>query len=151
MNHGSVPSPGSPRLRPAQLRMIALALTGAPLVFAVIVGILRSDETFRPGADLPSWFPIALTGVSVALIAVAFVIRSAIFGRIAGADAEKQLELYFGGTLAYFAPLEGAMLIGVIGWLLTGTMVPCVVPAALAFAIALASLPSDAQFESLKA
>ncbi len=46
--------------------------------------------------------------------------------------------------------LEAVMLLGVVGWLLLGSPAPTGVPAAIAFAVAMASLPSESQFEALR-
>lgn len=141
-------APPSPVLLPPQLRVLALALVGGPLVFAVIVAILRSDAVAE--GNLPGWLGTLLTGIELVLLAVACAVRARLFARVASAPASDRLRGYAAATLVFFALLEGSMLLGVVGWLLLASPVPTAVPAALAFAIAIASLPSDAQFESLK-
>lgn len=148
---GSTDQPSGPQLpTPSKLRVIGLALLGGPLVFAVIVGVLSADDSGTAVAHLSPTIGLILAGVAAVNIGIAFLMRGIAFGRIAGAKPSTQAQTYMSGTLIYLAFLESAMLLGVLAWFLTGDPVPGVIPAVLAFAIGLATLPGDEQFESLK-
>ena len=148
---GPTDQPSRPQLpTPSKLRVIGLALLGGPLIFAVIVGVLSADESGAAVAHLSPTIGLILAGVAAANIGIAFLMRGLAFGRIVGAKPSAQAQTYMSGTLIYLAFLESAMLLGVLAWFLTGDPVPGVIPAALAFAIGLATLPGDEQFEALK-
>jgi hypothetical protein len=138
-----------PALPPSKLRVLAIVLTASPVILSIITAVLLGNGTL--GAPEPGVVGIRmiLTMIAFVLLGGAFVVRSQIFKRIPTAPPDAKLRLYTLATIGFFAFLEGAMIVGVLVWLLTRDPLPGVVPAVLAFALALCSLPSDDQFEDL--
>lgn len=138
-----------PAIPPSQLRVLAIVLTASPVILSIITAVLLGNGTL--GAPEPGVVSLrmVLTMIAFALLGGAFVARAQVFKRIPSAVPDAQLRLYALATIGFFAFLEGAMIVGVLVWLLTRDPLPGVVPAVLAFALAICSLPSDDQFEDL--
>lgn len=132
---------------PAQLRVIALAMLAAPILFGGVVVYLRASATFGGEVDIP-YFDVGAAGFGVLISVVAFAVRGMIFGGGAGQAPALKAMKYASGVLTFFALLEGAMLLNLVVALLVATPWVNVGVIALAFALAATSLPSEEQREN---
>ena len=133
----------------------AQILTGALVVgmvmFAGVVaflsekGLVQSDDSGELGVLV--W---VAGGLLLALLPVAFLLRSAVFGRAAGGSKLVRESGYQAGCLLFAATIEGGVLLNLVAVLLLGNWAVNGVAAAAGIMVMLAAFPTEAQYAELE-
>lgn len=125
-----------------QQRLIAIALLAGAAMFAIVVAVLLQTRDGKGMAPEP--IPqldtvVVVVGVTMALGAV--VLRSVLRSVAEKADAEERTMARFRATLVPIVLLEGASMLALTDWMLSGRPVPGLVVAMVALAIGIAMVP----------
>ena len=128
----------------AQAWMIWTTLLMGPAIFFAVVIYLQKSGRFTVSLDAPPGLYLALAwGLTVVGGVTGFAVRSVMFRpRLRGDSIPPQTWLR--GHLIGWALCEGAALFGVTLILITGEMMPYVVPTAIAFVLQILQFPRGA-------
>jgi len=136
-----------PSIRAVQI--VWLAILAGPVVFAAVIPFLLPPEGGGlGGAELGilQWIAVA---VAVVNVAIAFVIRGKRFADAAEVEGDQRLAIYASAAILFIALLEGAILFGLVAWLVTGEALPAIAMVVVLYALAIANFPSRSQFDNL--
>jgi hypothetical protein len=109
-----------------KLRRICTVLALSVWAYGIAVLLLVDYEGGRPAAPVPGMVPLSLTGLAAILILLSSRVRSTLLRRglprhpDLPIDAEAVLAVYPRATIASFALLEAAALLGLLVALLSG-------------------------------
>lgn len=127
-------------------RVLSLAILAGPALIAAVTPIVQGQ--MAGAAEIPMLDTVAAIA-SVAVIPLAFFVRRTVWSGAAGSEEPRRMAAFVQGTVLFMALLEGAMLLDLIVWWITGEPVPAAVVAALLWAIALVNFPRQGQLDAI--
>lgn len=141
-----VPETADAAIRTNQLICVALVL--GQLLFGVVIAIVHAlgglGEHILSGDAERLFAPIGI-GVGVLSVPMAFFLRMAVWRGGARGSAAVVIQSFLAGNLAFHAMIEGASLLNLTFWLITGDAIPYVPVAAVLFVIGLTAIPRRSQ------
>lgn len=124
-----------------QQRLVAAAILGGALLFAVLVPfLLPEDGGGLADPPIPVLDYVAV-GVGASMLIVVQVVRGLLQQHAANAPPEQAASAQFTVVLVPLALLEGSMMFSCVAWMLNGTAVPNAAVFAVLFARGLMLVP----------
>jgi hypothetical protein len=136
----------------ATLRIVYAALIFGCVVFAAVVfALTRAGGLGTGGAPALQTFGTIAAGLALPMVPVAFLTRGRAFARAAAAPGDgASVKSYTTGVLVFAALLEGALLLNLTAWLVSGDPLPNAAVALVLGAMMLTGFPSQARLDELR-
>lgn len=110
----------------ATVQLIIGVIFAAEVLFGCVVAFLLLSGNYTPGfePEFARLFAYITGAIGLLAIPVATVIRKVLWASAEGRSDRSMLQAFVGGCLAFFAILEGGCFLALLGWLLTGQLLP---------------------------
>ena len=130
-----------------QAQLIAAALLGSCVIFGgVVMFVLNSSADGVGGGDLEIMITLAAV-LGATSIPLAFFVRRQVWSRRSAVEGDARDNLFRIGAIVFVAILEGAILLNLVAWLLTGEANPPAIMAGILLFIGVLNFPREGQLE----
>lgn len=133
------------------LRLAYIAIALGAIVFAAVVFVLRQEGLLDDGFEDLEFVSTLAAASPFVLIPTAFALRGVMRGKAAlEDDVQTRFNVFRASVIVFGATLEGAVLFNIVAWMLGGDVALNGGMAMLTWAVMLAGMPTQDQFESLR-